>query len=263
MIANYHVHTSRCRHADGTDEEYIKKAIAEGLKILGFSDHAPYIYPDGYVSYYKMTPEESFEYFSSISALREKYRDEIEIHIGYEAEYYPLLWDKTYAFWEQTNRPEYLILGQHFVTEEYIKEGLVHSADGTDRPDMMTMYADEVIAAINTGSFSYIAHPDVINFQGGEDIYREQMTRVIEAAISADIPLEINLLGLTERRNYPNPTFWELAASYSPRVILGCDAHSPTRVADQREIAAALRFADKYHLNVVDKINLIDPFKKE
>ena len=39
MLANYHTHTSRCRHATGTDEEYIQKAIAEGVKILGFSDN--------------------------------------------------------------------------------------------------------------------------------------------------------------------------------------------------------------------------------
>ena len=39
MLANYHTHTYRCNHASGNDEEYVKKAIAENVKILGsFSD---------------------------------------------------------------------------------------------------------------------------------------------------------------------------------------------------------------------------------
>lgn len=36
MIANYHTHTWRCRHADGTEREYVERTIEGGLKILGF-----------------------------------------------------------------------------------------------------------------------------------------------------------------------------------------------------------------------------------
>ena len=54
MIANYHTHTWRCRHADGTEREYVERAIEGGLKILGFSDHSPYPFPDGYDSGMRM-----------------------------------------------------------------------------------------------------------------------------------------------------------------------------------------------------------------
>ena len=262
MLANYHTHTYRCQHAIGADEEYIQKAIAEGIKILGFSDHAPFIYPDGYESYYKMTPDESGEYFSSLRALREKYRDKIEIHIGYESEYYPELWDRTLDFWKSTNRPEYLILGQHFITEEYIKN-FVHSATGTESADMLKLYTDKTVAGINTGKFTYAAHPDVISFRGDEELFRSEMERIIAAAIEKDMPLEINMLGLCEKRNYPNDIFWEIASRYSPKVILGFDAHEPYRVADKGEIAEALRYADRFKLDVIDKIDLINPFPEE
>ena len=36
---NYHTHTTRCYHASGKDEEYVKAAIKAGIKELGFSDH--------------------------------------------------------------------------------------------------------------------------------------------------------------------------------------------------------------------------------
>ena len=37
MIANYHTHTPRCNHAVGSEVEYVENALAQGLKILGFS----------------------------------------------------------------------------------------------------------------------------------------------------------------------------------------------------------------------------------
>lgn len=38
---NYHTHTTRCFHAIGKDEEYVKAAIQANIKELGFSDHTP------------------------------------------------------------------------------------------------------------------------------------------------------------------------------------------------------------------------------
>lgn len=262
MIANYHTHTSRCHHATGKDEEYIKRAIAEGVKILGFSDHAPYIYPDGYVSYYKMAPHEAGEYFNSLCALREKYQDKITILIGYETEYYPRLWKETFEFWKKGSSPEYLILGQHFVSEEVSSHNdrIVHSALGTDDPAMLTLYVNNVIEAINTGAFTYIAHPDVIDFRGDADFYKEEMERLITRAKALGIPLEINLLGMRAGRHYPTPLFWEVASKHSPDVILGSDAHEPERVADKNEILKALRFADKYKLKVIDTPRIVNPF---
>ena len=75
-----------------------------------------------------------------------------------------------------------------------------------------------------------------------------------------DIPLEINLLGLGEGRHYPAPLFWEIASKYSPKVIFGCDAHEPHRVADKAELCQAKRFADKYKLEVLDTVELVNPF---
>lgn len=260
MIANYHVHTARCRHAVGADEEYVKKAIAEGIKILGFSDHAPCLYPCGYESYYKMTPDEAPEYFNSISGLREKYRDKIKIYIGYEAEYYPSIWDRTLEFWASGKaRPEYLLLGQHYAEEEYTADA-VHSADGTDSEAALTLYVDNVIKAIRTGRFTYIAHPDIFNFFGDVDFYRAEMTRLILASKEEAVPLEINLLGMRAKRNYPTSEFWQIASRHGMGAVLGVDAHGPDRVADKDEILAALRFADRHGIEIIENVTLKDPF---
>lgn len=52
MLHNYHTHTFRNHHAVGTEREYIEAAIAGGYQTLGFSEHAPYQFPDGIVSYF-------------------------------------------------------------------------------------------------------------------------------------------------------------------------------------------------------------------
>lgn len=54
MIANYHTHTPRCNHAQGSEQEYVDAALSAGLKILGFSDHTPYFFPGDYYSTFRM-----------------------------------------------------------------------------------------------------------------------------------------------------------------------------------------------------------------
>ena len=87
------------------------------------------------------------------------------------------------------------------------------------------------------------------------------MTKLILTAKKYDLPLEINLLGIAANRNYPNMMFWELCKEISPKVILGCDAHSPARIANPDEIKIGMAFVDKYNLDLIDKLTLVDPFK--
>ena len=70
MIANYHTHTWRCRHANGTEREYVERAIEGGLKILGFSDHSPYPFPDGYDSGMRMRLDQVEGYIDTVLALK-------------------------------------------------------------------------------------------------------------------------------------------------------------------------------------------------
>ena len=89
MIANYHTHTWRCMHAEGTEREYVERAIEGGLKILGFSDHTPMPYANGYVSNVKMRLNQLEGYVDTVLNLKKEYEKDIEIHLGLEVEYYP------------------------------------------------------------------------------------------------------------------------------------------------------------------------------
>ena len=62
MLTNYHTHTTRCGHAEGTEEEYILTALRCGFKVLGFSDHTPWAYATpGFVSRIRMLLDEELD----------------------------------------------------------------------------------------------------------------------------------------------------------------------------------------------------------
>ena len=255
MRASYHTHTYRCKHAFGSEEEYIEQAIAEGLSTLGFADHAPMPYGDGFVSTYKMLPEEIDGYFSTLLALKEKYKKDIEIKIGFEVEYYPSLWEKSLELWKPYPL-DYLILGQHFAPEEAVPNRSYTGWASPDK-DRLVAYTDCVIKGMNTGLISYVAHPDLLNYSGEDKAFqRAEWRRLILEAIRLDIPLEYNLLGMNEGRAYPAPDFWREAAELGAKSILGCDSHAPERVARRVEIDRAREFLDSLGIVVLDEIEL-------
>ena len=87
MLANYHSHTVRCNHASGTEREYIEAAIEAGFKIYGVSDHVPQPYPEDFESHIRMKMSEIEDYTSTLIKLRDEYKNDIKILIGYEVEY--------------------------------------------------------------------------------------------------------------------------------------------------------------------------------
>ena len=157
MIANYHTHTPRCNHAQGSEQEYVDAALSAGLKILGFSDHTPYFFPGDYYSTFRMHPEELPGYVSTVNALRDRYADRLEIHVGVEAEYYPKYFDRLVDFLRQ-EQVEYMILGQHFVGNEPVG---TYSGRETADKDVLEAYVRQVVTAMETGLYTYVAHPDI------------------------------------------------------------------------------------------------------
>ena len=258
MKANYHTHTPLCRHAWGSEEEYIQKAIKEGLEILGFSDHAPHVFAtEDFDSPARMNISQIGQYFETLLALREKYKDYIQILIGFETEYYPLLWEKTRQIYK-IYPLDYLILGNHQIGNESISA--INSFAATNDESVLKSYVDHCITAIETGKISFIAHPDVLNFVGDGETYAREMSRLITKANEIKIPLEINMYGLRECRAYPRADFWTLAGNLGATAILGCDCHRIEHVADQDEIKQAEEYAARFGLKVVDKIELVSPF---
>ena len=252
MIANYHTHTPRCGHALGSERDYAEVALEAGIKILGFSDHTPYRYPDGGTGSrrVRMPPEALPGYAAAVRALAAEYRGSLEILLGLEVEYYPFYFSRLVELLRRSG-VEYMILGQHFIGNE-IGERYCGTAVGDEA--MLTRYVDQSIEALKTGLFSCFAHPDLLGFAGDDKVYEAQMRRLCRAARETDTPLEINLLGIREGRQYPAERFWQIAAAEGNEVLIGADAHLPEHLLDAAAEQKALELARRCGLRLLDTL---------
>lgn len=232
MKANFHTHTTRCKHASGADEEYVVAALEAGFEELGFADHAPWPFPGGFVGGARMAVDQLPGYIDSITHLQDAYADRIRIRLGLESEYYPCYHDHTLRMRDMGI--QYFILGQHNIEPENV---CPYAAGDCEADDRVLRYAEAVVTGIRTGLFAYVAHPDLYM---GHRQKPEQFNRyceraadmICQAAKEQGMPLEYNLLGLYDAlsghsRGYPSPAFWQYARKYDNDVILGVDAHAP------------------------------------
>ena len=254
MDYNFHAHTWHCRHASGTEREYMEAALSVGIKEWGFSDHIPFVFPNGLEYNYRVPVAEVENYFNTLKELKEEYKDKINIHIGFEMEYYEKYFDQMVEN-ARTWGAEYLILGQHSVGNE--PDDSFWVTQGTTDVDYLKRYVSRVVAGIESGVITYVAHPDIFNFIGDDAVYEEEMIKIIKAAEKHNVPLEINFLGIRDNRNYPTEKFWKLAKGYDISVVFGLDAHDVQGACDTASLEKALEICQKYNLNVLKTPKLI------
>ena len=240
--ANYHTHTTRCQHAGGEDREYIEKAIEAGYEILGFSDHAPFVFEDGYVSPVRMKMSELDEYVSTLERLRKEYEKDIKIFIGLEAEYWPKVFDASLKCYQEYPI-DYMILGQHYINDEASGQNVQNASSSETE---LKNYVKRVTDAINTGYFMYVAHPDIFHFEGDGEVYDKHMNQLVEECKKHNLPIEINCTGYRKKRSYPNLRFVELAARRECDFIIGIDAHVPEQIADFESVNRCAEIAMKF-----------------
>ena len=250
MRANYHTHTWRCNHATGLEEDYVKTAVEQGFDILGFSDHTPQFFPEGYTSKIRMDPQELPNYCKLVRDLRDRYSDRIRIHVGLEVEYYPALFSDLLPL-VRDQGVEYLLLGQHFLDNE---QGSTYAGAPTADESILRRYCEQSMEAMQTGCFTYFAHPDLIKFQGDHAIYRKYMRRLCQEAKSCGLPLEMNLLGYWSKRNYPDIRFWSIAAEEGCQAVIGWDAHAPEQLIEPDAERTMRKAAKRFGLELLDTV---------
>ncbi len=253
LKANYHTHTYRCQHAYGTEQEYIERAIEMGLEELGFSDHIPCPYENNYVSRIRMTMKQAEEYVSYMRRMQEAYQDRIRIYVGFEAEYIPEFFSKQMDLLRQLDC-DYLIMGQHFLESE---DKGPYMGTSTKDESRIREYVDSIVEGMETGRFSYLAHPDLIHYQGMDSVYEWEMFRLCKEMKRLAIPLELNMLGVMEGRHYPDERFWRIAGEIGNQVILGIDAHSPRHFLDLSSYEHCMNLVEKYQLNLIQELKFI------
>jgi histidinol-phosphatase (PHP family) len=261
----YHSHTTRCGHAYGQDSAYVEAAIRAGFNIIGFSDHIffPGVHQPGMRGDFSQLEN----YKQSVRSLQKTYENDITVHLGFEAEYYPEF-DAYYRELFHQYGFDYLILGQHFRFDN--GRFPIYYAAVKDA-SLLDEYATSIEAALLTGLFSYVAHPDLymLGYAGGWDEHAKKIAhRIAVIAERTQTPLELNLGGVNgrgvmvihgeARYPYPYAPFWEIVSQYNVNVILGIDAHHPDQYGYNNDDILH-NIAKQYGLTLINRLTFKKP----
>jgi len=225
---NLHTHSFYCGHGIGTISDYCNEAERLGLEILGFSEHCPR--PDSFMPQTRMPGDDMTLYEKDCR--EEGKRRAFTIILGYECDYE----GKHYSYYDDllaTGRVDYLISGTHYIKRnrgEYVTP-FVDRLTGDD----LKTYRDEVVEAISSGLFSFIAHPDLFmaGYEKWDKACEEIASDIVSAAIDNGIPLEVNGNGYVKphvfsRQAYgATAEFFDVAKARGAILVRNTDAHTP------------------------------------
>ena len=244
IISNFHTHTRFCDGA-AEPEEYAAEALAQRLKILGYSAHASVPFPCNWT----IPPDKFQEYLSIVRYLKDKYSGALEIYNGLEIDFIPDLWPQM----EESIKPallDYFIGSIHFI--DYFEDGIRWSIDGSneefqkgwneifhgDSHEVVRKYFSYTRAMIKEMKPPVVGHLDKIKMQYNahcfipetDSVYRKELMQTLEDIASAGNVVEINTRGVY-RRNEPSfyPGLWVLCemAKMNIPVMINSDAHHP------------------------------------
>ena len=113
----------------------------------------------------------------------------------------------------------------------------------------MKVYVNQCIAGLDTGLYTYLAHPDLFMRDYGkpfDENGRAAAKELCQACKTLDIPMEYNLHDrflspVTHRRSYPDAHFFEIVRQEGVRVLIGVDAHEPEEIRNPAQWDLASR----------------------
>lgn len=245
MRVDLHNHTKLCNHAVGEIYEYIEKAIESGTEYLGFSDHAPMDFDPKY----RMNFDDMKNYEKNILELKEKYKDKIEILLGYEVDYLKNHMDERVL----NAKVDYLIGSVHFIDGwGFDNPEFIGKYESEDIDYIWQKYFDTIEEMANTKLFDIVGHFDLIKvfkFMPKKDIDIIAKNALL-AIKNANMVLEINGAGLRKpiKELYPSTSLLKLAFELKIPITFASDAHEPNQISlyskEIQDIAKAVGYEE-------------------
>jgi histidinol-phosphatase (PHP family) len=222
-----HNHTTRCNHAEGTIDEYIQRAIELGIDIYGFSEHAPMDFDEKY----RLPFCDMDAYTNDILDAKERYKNEIEILLGYEVDYLPGHMDERVL----NADVDYLIGSVHFIDKwSFDNPEFIGGWKSKDIDEIWKAYFEATEAMVKTGKFDIVGHLDLIKvfkYMPKQDV-RILAKNALKAIKDSNMVLELNTAGLRKpiAEIYPSPQLLKEAYALGIPITFASDAHSVEQV---------------------------------
>ncbi len=232
-----HTHTNYC-DGKNTAEEMTLGAIALGCEVLGISGHSPLHIENDWC----MTTETMSSYIADVKAIREKYRDKIELYLGIECD-----------ITSDINRADfdYVIGSVHHVT----KSGVMFPIDiavsdlkeqidalyGGDVYAFTRDYYENMYTLCERTKCDIIGHVDLLTkfnehgeiFDSSDKRYRDAALDAVDYLLSKDRIFEINTGAISRgyrHAPYPEDFVLRYIVERGGRVMINSDSHSAENI---------------------------------
>lgn len=233
ILSDLHTHTNYC-DGKNSPREMVLSAIDKGLSILGFSVHSYTDFDDSFC----IKKEKIGEYISKINALKEEFKDKIQILCGVEQDYYSTC---------KADDFDYSIGSVHYVKSKDLYLSVDESADsfknavlthfGGDFYAFCEEYYKTLSDVLNKTKADIIGHFDLVaKFNEGNRFFDENHPRytsayksAVDALIPYDVPFEINTGAISrgyKTTPYPASPILSYIKEKGGKVILSSDSHT-------------------------------------
>ncbi len=235
VLYETHCHTTLCKHSIGEPEEFAEVAERRGLKGIVVTCHCPL--PDGYSAAVRMAPEEFETYVAIVERARGAWAGRVDVRLGLESDYYPGV--EPWLEELHARVPLHHVLGSvHYQIPDYRRRFF-----SGDVFEYQQLYYEHLAQAAESGFYDTLAHPDLIKNESPDEWLLPRIQPFIERSLdriaATGVAMELNTSGLNKALPEMNPgrTQLELMFERGIPVVIGADAHRPSRVADRFEEA--------------------------
>lgn len=230
MLTNFHTHSNYC-DGNNTLEEMTLSAIEKGFSAIGFSGHGYTDFDDSYCM------QNTDGYIAEIKALKEKYKDKIEIYLGVEED----------SHGPVANRGDfdYIIGSSHYTVKDGQWYAIDSSLEGFNK--CLSVWNGDALAFAEEYYSSFcdyilkrkpdiIGHFDLITkfdeklgpvFLGNGE-YNKIAEKYVKIALKSECLFEVNTGAISRGWRtlpYPDERLLHIIKKEGGRVILTSDSH--------------------------------------
>ena len=238
---------SFCAHAKGTLEEVVEAAIARGFTHYGLSEHVPrYRDQDLFPGEEHLGTEglvRAFEdYARTAFALQERYRDRIELLVGFETETLPPdIWPDRMRDLRRSYPFDYFVGSMHDIDGRWIDvsptmtEEIKAEAGGPEA--LHVIWFERLADMVRRLSPDVVGHIDLVRkFEPADFAFGPAALKAAEGLLDAvrttGAALDVNCAPVRNGYGapYPQLPLLEMACRMGVGVTLGDDSHGPDTV---------------------------------
>ena len=259
-IADYHMHTPLCGHAEGEPREYAEAAVKAGLEEIGISDHAPFVHMvDPRIT---MGIEQLPRYYKMLEEVRREYKNELRIRAALEADFIPGYEEKTKAVIDDYHY-DYIIGSVHFINNWAFDDPETRKSwEAADVNRVYHDYYELLRQSAQSGLFDIMGHVDLVKKFGhrATENMTDEVSKTAQVFKETGMVIEINTAGLRKPvgEMYPSLDCLKIYAACGVPLTFGSDAHKPGDVGKDFDKAIDLAKAAGYTEYVLFKDRKID-----